>query len=65
MDREDLAKRIFLVKEELGDLAVQFNRAYYNSEFVDGDSKVWSAVVKASDALCDAQAFVDKHYFGM
>lgn len=63
MDREAIAKRIFLVSAELGDLHTQFSRAHSNSEFEDGDFKVWNAVVKASDALCDAKAFVDKHYY--
>ena len=65
MNREDIARRIASIKAELDGLHVQFNRAHFKSEFEDGDNKVWNAVVKASDALCDAQTFVDKHYYGI
>ena len=64
MDREEIASQIARMKVELDDLHKQFNMANSNSELEDGDRKVWNAVVKASDALCDAQEFVDKHYYG-
>ena len=63
MDREKIAKEIASIKGELHELGVKFNRAYMNKELQDGETKVWNAVVKASDALCDAQDFVDKHYY--
>lgn len=62
--RKDIAKRIAHVKCELDDMHVQFNRAFAKSELDDEENKVWSAVVKASDALLGAGAFVDRFYYG-
>ena len=65
MDRKEVAKEIAHIKVTLDELNVKFNRAYMNQELEDGEHKVWGAVVRASDALCDAQEFVDKHYYDM
>jgi len=62
--RKDIAKRIAHVKCELDDMHIQFNRSFAESELDDEENEVWSAVVKASDALLGARAFVDKNYYG-
>ncbi len=62
--RQDIAKRIAHVKCELDDMHIQFNRAFAGLELDDEEKKVWNAVVKASDALLGARAFVDKIYYG-
>lgn len=64
MDREEIASQIAHMKVELDDLHKQFNQANSNSELESEDHKVWNAVVKASDALCDASEFVEKYYYG-